>query len=211
MCAVFDIFKGKVICRLIFTQKMRCFLLCVCEQWWRRKSSPSTRKARQRCCAHSPGEDRRARKGMFLCIYHQDRADCPTYSFSHRSCPKQHIWAELFDLVDFPRTLRVQFSSQSVDFARGRNFNISSSFRWLSAIFVNTKCPFRLSQSFLWKTSPSAALLWNATRPNPVPLTVKCQHTFKPGTHTDSLSNTDITFHFSMGSISKPSKPRVYF
>lgn len=178
LCAVFDMFKGKVICRPIHldapakiytsclpleiyfhSKNVLCFFFVCVQRRRRKQTSPSTRKGRQWRCTHSPGEkDRGARKGTFLCIYHQDGAACPTYSFSHRFCPKQHIWPELFDLVDCPRTHRVQFLPQSVDILNRHCLSLEaemSTFHPVSDGFLlsfrsipNDRCRFRLSQSW---------------------------------------------------------------
>lgn len=83
---------------------------------------------------------------------------CASSSFSHRSRCKRHTWRDLFGLVAFPHTGRVEF----LPFARGKNMK-SSDFRRLSAIFwpkLNDRCRFRASLgavlTFLRKTSPSA-------------------------------------------------------
>lgn len=92
-------------------------------------------------------------------------------------------------------------------------FNISVGLRSLSAIFGSILNRWCVSShgavlTFLWKTSPSAPFLWNATWPNSVQLTLKCHHAFKPGTHSNSWSHTVhiLNFHFSLGSISKASE-----
>lgn len=199
------------------------FFLCVCAQRRRRKqTSPSTRKGRQRCCAHSPGEkDRGARKGTFLCIYHQEGAACPTYSFSHRSCPKQHIWPELFDLVDFPRTYRAQFLPQSVDILNRHCLLLEaeiSTFHPVSDGFLLSLGRHQMTGAVSDCRNPDLSLedisvrsaFTKSHETKPRASYSQMSAYFQTRNHTDSLSYTDIKFNFSMGSISKPSKPQVF-
>lgn len=162
LCAVFDMFKGKVICRPIHldapakiytsclpleiyfhSKNVLCFFFVCVQRRRRKQTSPSTRKGRQWRCTHSPGEkDRGARKGTFLCIYHQDGAACPTLQlFTQVLSQTTHLtwtfWSRrLSSYPSSPIFASVCRHTQSaLPFARGRNVNISSCFRWLSAIF----------------------------------------------------------------------------
>lgn len=121
-----------------------------------------------------------------------------------------------FHIRPVPNGTRSSYQSSPIVGSNCKNVNISAGFWCLRAIFwltLNDWCHFWLSLctilTFHWKTPLVAALLRNSMRPNPVPFTLKWQHTYKPGTHTNSLSYTDIKFNFSLGSVF-PVSPELF-